>query len=319
MRTDLTGTTSQQIDRTLARGRRAVGAPATGLAFTLVVVTDEENARDAMKDVGTAFRDVPARTLAVLPGPETGAPRFDARVRVAGRSESVVLRLHGELARHADTVLLPLLPPDTPLLVWWPGEAPGAPAATPVGRLADRRIVDTAAHRAPRTALSHRAALHTTGDADLAWTRTAWWRATLSSLLEPPPDAGRGAGRAAVPGAPYPSARVWHAGAYDPSAELLAHWLSLRSGGPVERVGGRGTGGVTAVEVPGRPGTVTVDVGRGGGLARVRTATGATHHVAFRRPTRARLLREEAGCARADLAYVNALSVTRDSDNVEAA
>ena len=57
----------------------------------------------------------------------------------------VVLRIYGELSRHADSVVTPLLVPDTPVVTWWPGTAPSAPAGDPLGQLAQRRITDAAA------------------------------------------------------------------------------------------------------------------------------------------------------------------------------
>ena len=39
-------------------------------------------------------------------------------------SEVIVLRLYGQLAAHADSVVTPLLLPDAPVVVWWPGQAP---------------------------------------------------------------------------------------------------------------------------------------------------------------------------------------------------
>ena len=38
----------------------------------------------------------------------------------AGTGETVILRLYGEIVDHAQSVVLPLLLPDAPVVVWWP-------------------------------------------------------------------------------------------------------------------------------------------------------------------------------------------------------
>ena len=49
MKIDLTDTTASKINKALVQGRRAIGTPAVGMVLTLVIVTDEENAYDALK------------------------------------------------------------------------------------------------------------------------------------------------------------------------------------------------------------------------------------------------------------------------------
>src|SRR5690606_24356843 len=49
MKIDLTDTTASKINKALVKGRRAIGTPAVGMVLTLVIVTDEENAYDALK------------------------------------------------------------------------------------------------------------------------------------------------------------------------------------------------------------------------------------------------------------------------------
>jgi glucose-6-phosphate dehydrogenase assembly protein OpcA len=51
--------------------------------------------------------------------------RLDAEIHSgeAGPSQTVLLRMYGDLGQHAESVVRPLLSADTPVLVWWPGEA----------------------------------------------------------------------------------------------------------------------------------------------------------------------------------------------------
>jgi glucose-6-phosphate dehydrogenase assembly protein OpcA len=157
MKIDLTDTTSSKINKALVQGRRAIGTPAVGMVLTLVIVTDEENAYDALKAASDASREHPSRTLVVIrrvsrsPRDRTQS-RLDAEVRVgaeAGTGETVILRLYGEVVDHAQSVVLPLLLPDAPVVVWWPVNAPLDPAKDPLGALGQRRVTDTYASEQP--------------------------------------------------------------------------------------------------------------------------------------------------------------------------
>jgi hypothetical protein len=192
MKTDLTDTTASKINKALVQGRRAIGTPAVGMVLTLVIVTDEENAYDALKAANDASHEHPSRTLVVIkrvsrsPRDRTQS-RLDAEVRLgadAGSGETVVLRLYGEVADHAQSVVLPLLLPDAPVVVWWPVSAPLDPAKDPLGALAQRRVTDTYASEQPVRDLATRSGTYTPGDTDLSWTRITPWRSMLAAALD---------------------------------------------------------------------------------------------------------------------------------------
>ncbi|MEN9620835.1 MAG: oxppcycle protein, partial [Actinomycetota bacterium] len=144
--------------------------------------------------------------------------RLDAEIRVggdAGASEVIVLRAHGDTATDLRGLVTGLLLPDAPVVSWWPGECPDAVHATPLGRLAQRRITDAAATTDPHGTLTRIADGYRPGDTDFAWTRLTLWRAQLAAALDQPPY--------------EPITRVQVAGAPDsPSTALLAAWLGLR-------------------------------------------------------------------------------------------
>ncbi|MFV0132667.1 glucose-6-phosphate dehydrogenase assembly protein OpcA [Streptomyces sp. HMX87] len=230
MRIDLTDTTASKINKALVQGRRAIGTPAVGMVLTIVVVTDEENAYDATRAAEEASHEHPSRTLVVIkrhprnPRERTKS-HLDAEIRVgseAGTGETVVLRMYGEVIEHADSVVLPLLLPDAPVVVWWPVDAPDNPAKDPLGALAQRRITDLYAVENPLATLQARVRTYAPGDTDLAWTRLTPWRSMLAAALDQ--------ARARVT-----SAAV-EAEAENPAAELLARWLQARLGVPVDRV-----------------------------------------------------------------------------------
>lgn len=59
MKIDLTDTTSSKINSALMGARRAGGASAAGMVLTLVIVTEEGSAYDALKAANDASREHP--------------------------------------------------------------------------------------------------------------------------------------------------------------------------------------------------------------------------------------------------------------------
>ncbi|NEY35135.1 glucose-6-phosphate dehydrogenase assembly protein OpcA [Streptomyces sp. PRKS01-65] len=252
MRIDLTDTTASKINKALVQGRRAIGTPAVGMVLTMVIVTDEENAYDSMKAAEEASHEHPSRTLVVVKrhartSRDRTRSHLDAEVRVgseAGTGETVVLRMYGEVSDHADSVVLPLLLPDAPVVVWWPVDAPENPAKDPLGALAQRRITDMYAVEHPLQALEDRARSYAPGDTDLAWTRLTPWRSMLAAALD---QARLEITSAVVESEPE-----------NPSAELLARWLEARLHVPVERVDTAGPV-VTGVRLGTASGEIVID------------------------------------------------------------
>ncbi|MEU8487576.1 glucose-6-phosphate dehydrogenase assembly protein OpcA [Streptomyces sp. NPDC048641] len=252
MKIDLTDTTSSKINKALMEGRRSIGTPAVGMVLTLVIVTDEENAYDALKAANEASREHPSRTLVVIkrvsrsPRDRTTS-RLDAEVRVgaeAGTGETVVLRLYGEVINHAQSVVLPLLLPDAPVVAWWPVNAPLDPAKDPLGALAQRRVTDTYAAEQPNDELAARAGAYTPGDTDLSWTRITPWRSMLAAALD---QVTCKVNSVEVEGEEF-----------NPSCELLAMWLADRLGVPVRRSLSPGPG-LTAVRMETDCGPIVLD------------------------------------------------------------
>lgn len=241
---DLTDTTAAAIAAALVQARHSAGVPAVGMVMTLVIVTDEREHYDALRAALDAAREHPSRILVTILRPGKMKTRLDAEVRFLGDSgpgETVVMRMHGELAQHAESVLVPLLLPDAPVVIWWPGHCPAEPAKDPVGALAQRRITDAAA--GPASELTRRSHGYQPGDTDLAWTRITQWRTLLAATLDVPFGPIASGSVACEPGSP--------------SAELLATWLETRLGVPIERVETEGPG-ITGVTLRGDAGEISV-------------------------------------------------------------
>ncbi|MFE5722694.1 glucose-6-phosphate dehydrogenase assembly protein OpcA [Streptomyces erythrochromogenes] len=285
MKIDLTETNSSKINAAMVQARRDIGTPAVGMVLTLVIVTDEENAYDALKSANDASHEHPSRIVVVIkrasrsPRSRRDA-RLDAEVRVgadAGSGETVVLRLHGELVDHAQSVVLPLLLPDAPVVVWWPDGAPTDLAGDPLGALGQRRITDTYSCENPVGTLGSRAGAYAPGDTDLSWTRITPWRSMLAAALD---QQSLSVVSATVEGE-----------ADNPSCELLAMWLADRLQVPVRRTLSAGPG-LTAVRLATKDGDIVLNRADGG-LATLCMPGQPDRNVALKRRDTAELLAEE--------------------------
>ena len=236
--TTLWDTTGTAVVQALAAERRTGGAVTSGLALTLVVVLEEKNTGEVEAAVATAAAKHPMRVIMVLRHHiEAPVPRLDAEVSIGGRygpGEAVVLRMFGRLALHAESVALPLLAPDAPVVTWWYSSTPKIIAHDPLGVFADRRITNVIRDPDPAGSLRQRAIDFAPGDTDLTWTVITPWRAALASAFD----------TATAP----PRQVIVYGNPADPSAQLLAGWLTARMGVavPVEKAEGKY---ITAVSI----------------------------------------------------------------------
>lgn len=237
---DLPDTSTSQISKRLIELRSDSGAMALSRVLTLVVLTDEVGAEAAIATATAASRQHPSRIVVVVSANRRGKVRIDGQLRVggdAGASEIIVLRLYGELAGHARSVVTPLLLADSPIVAWWPGTVPSDPSADPVGAMAQRRVTDSARMPGnPRAVLDRLAKAYTDGDTDLAWTRITLWRGLLAAALDQAPY--EPVSEATVVGAPD-----------SPSADLLAAWLAYRLKCPVRVARSKDRTGIISVRL----------------------------------------------------------------------
>ena len=227
--TTLWDTTGTEVVKALSAERRVHGAVASGLALTLVVVVDEAHVADAERAATRAAAEHPCRLIIVVRRrPDAPESRLDAEVLIGGRlgpGEAAVLRMYGRLALHAESVVLPLLAPDAPVVTWWFGAPPHLIAHDPLGVLADRRVTDATLAPDALVALGQRGADYVPGDTDLAWSRATPWRSLCALAF----DAVTSAATAATVTGP----------AADPTRALLAGWLQVCLAVPVEQVDGQ--------------------------------------------------------------------------------
>jgi glucose-6-phosphate dehydrogenase assembly protein OpcA len=293
MRVELTDTTTSAIRTEVMRAGQRMGGLTSGVVLNLIIMTDESAQYDAVRAASEAGREHPCRVLGVIGRNGRSQPRLDAEIMVGENApgQMVLLRIYGELNQHANSVVAPLLVPDTPVVTWWPAAAPPVPAADPLGVLAQRRITDSAASADPGRALAALAAAYRPGDTDLAWARTTTWRSLLAATLDRPHGEITGA--------------MVSAEAANPSAELMAAWLTSRLHVPVTQEVSAGPG-VTSVTFATTQGPIAISRpdGRNATLSR---PFEPDRYVALHRRDLAELLAEELRRLDPDEVYGEAL------------
>ncbi len=294
MTIDLVETTTGAIHDALQQARRRLGGPASGMVLTLVIVTDEAAQYDAVRAASEAAREHPCRVIVVITRRPQAGSRLDAEIRVGETSpgETLLLRMYGPLGLHADSVVVPLLMPDTPVVTWWPGTPPAVPGSDPIGILAQRRITDAAAVDAPRQCLAALAAAYQPGDTDLSWTRATPWRSLLAATLDQPHGTIR--------------AGLVRAERGNPSADLMAAWLASRLHVPVTNEVSDGPG-VTDVSFSTSTGEIAV-TRPDGRVAQLRRPGQPGRRVALHRRDTPELLAEELRRLDPDEVYAESLA-----------
>jgi glucose-6-phosphate dehydrogenase assembly protein OpcA len=276
----LSDTTSAKISSALLSARRSAGSPASGMVLTLIIVSTEDEYAAALDAAMSAGREHPCRILLVVTGNGRHTPSLDAEVRIGeGTSgEVVVVRMRGPLADHPASVIRPLLLPDSPVVVWWPGSVPTSKTASDsLAELSNRRITDASAARQPRRELIRRAEQLSEGDTDLAWTRLTPWRTLMAAALDQFP--------ARLTGVTIEAERN------NASADLLSAWLESRLRLPVRQVNSAGPG-ITAVRMTTAAGDIAIT--RPDGLLASYAVPGQPDRlVALKRRTTAELVAEE--------------------------
>jgi glucose-6-phosphate dehydrogenase assembly protein OpcA len=277
---ELTDTNSSEIAAAFVRDRIKAGSPAMGMVLTLIVVVDDDQADDAMTAARAASKEHPARVIGVILGDARGAPHVHAQVGIGQgwTGETAVIRLRGEVVKHPESVVLPLLLPDSPVAIWWAGNAPMDPAGDPLGALAQRRITDAAAMtRGKQRAMQTLCAAYAPGNTDLAWTRLTPWRALLAASLDQY--------QTTVTSASVTAERI------SPSADLLVTWLAGRLKVRVERRNSAGPG-ITETVLETKLGPIRI-TRKDGKLATISSPERPDRPIALKRMEIPALLAEE--------------------------
>jgi len=246
---DMPDTSTREINRRLIKEREEGGAVALGRVLTLIIDADAHDPEDAIAAANAASREHPCRIIVMTESTADRESNLDAQIRLggdAGASEVIILRISGAVTRHVDTLVMPLLLPDAPIVVWWPYDVPSNPAEHPLGQMAQRRITDTTTCSRPSRALRDLARVYADGDTDLAWTRATLWRGLIAATLDQPPY--EPVQRAVVTGE-----------STHPSVDLMAAWLAQALRCPVEIERVPGAPAITQVRLERASGDIVLD------------------------------------------------------------
>ena len=255
---ELTDTTTAAIAHTIDELHEERGEVATGRVLTLLISTDQAHLEDSLATANAASREHPCRVIAVVTDADTdpydddsspNGPNLDAEVRFgsdAGAGEIIVLKPFNALTRHPDTLVIPLLVPDAPVVAWWPTQAPENPSQDPLGVMAARRITDVMRTTDPDTAFENLRKHYANQDIDMSWTRLTVWRALLVSMLDQPPHL------------PIHAVRVTGQAHYLP-LDLLGAWLARKLKVPVRMERSDDARAITGVYFKREDGTLSME------------------------------------------------------------
>lgn len=295
----LPNTQASEVSAAINRERHRMGSPAVGMVLTLLVLTDELNQADALAAASQAAREHPMRIIGLIERPGRGPAHLDALINVGGdegAGELIACRLHGELSAHAGSVAIPLLLPDTPVVAWWPAQAPHLLAQDPIGKHAQRRISDSATTAHYLEELGTRLTNYSPGDTDLAWTRVTPWRSILAAALDQPVGEVTGI--------------EVQVETHNPSGFLLAGWLHSRLKVPAQ-VRHTKSPGISQVILTTTTGKVVLNRADGN-IAQLSVPGMPQATVALARRSTAQLLTEELRRLDPDEVYAEALQGVQD-------
>jgi glucose-6-phosphate dehydrogenase assembly protein OpcA len=171
--------------------------------LNLIVVTDEASAPEVTRSVSNLAGRYPARAIVLISDPdgernvEVGLSAF-CNVRSGGAqvcAEQVTIHAEGPPANHLESLSGPLLIPDLPVFLWYPGAFSSySPEFAAMADLADRVIVDSAAREDREDSLRELAALIDERDVpavgDLQWVGLSPWRSLLADAFAAPERVG---------------------------------------------------------------------------------------------------------------------------------
>lgn len=187
-----------------AAGAAGGQAVTRALTLNLVARARDQTTADAISEVARQLTaSHPHRAILAVVGPEAAEPHLAAYVQancllaapgvpqVCG--EQVTIEARGAAAAQVASLVLPLLVPDLPVILWLPGPAPLADGLLARLRgVIDRLIVDSRAFDAPARGLVELAAFAGAGPrppalSDLSWAALTPWRELTAQFFDTRP------------------------------------------------------------------------------------------------------------------------------------
>jgi glucose-6-phosphate dehydrogenase assembly protein OpcA len=242
--------------------------------LNMIVVTDEESAPEVTDSVSKLAGRHPARAVVLIADPD-GEPNVDVGLSAFCHSrggggaqvcaEQITIHAEGPTALHLESLAGPLLVPDLPVFLWYPGEfSPHSPEFAAMAELADRVILDSAASKGYEACLREIARLvddpSTPAIGDLQWVGLSPWRSLLADTF--------GAPERAEELGKIERAEVLYAPGGENRVLLLLGWLASILGWKPEEAGR--SGGGRNIRFSGPSGDISVDLSPDSPDARLR-------------------------------------------------
>jgi glucose-6-phosphate dehydrogenase assembly protein OpcA len=175
-------------------------SPVVTHVFNLVVYTDSVDfAEQVAADLASVSRRHPSRAIILIADRWHRESPIDAEVRlmcaagIAGGPplcfEQVFVTVQGRAADHLASVVVPLLMPEVPTYLWWPGQPLfGHRLFHRLLASADQLVVDSGQFRSPGDGLNDLARLCTGryGVNDINWARLKPWREIIAQFFDAP-------------------------------------------------------------------------------------------------------------------------------------
>ena len=165
----------------------------------VVGVLGDRTADYATQVIAELMMRHPNRSILVNATPDSSDELFDAwaqahcQVPVPGRpqvcGEQITIEAHGSAVARAPGLVLSLLVPDVPVMLWWPrGDPFGVPWFDKLSSTADRVVIDSATFASPEDGLIHINALLNSKRvvSDLSWGRLTPWRELIAQFFDAP-------------------------------------------------------------------------------------------------------------------------------------
>jgi glucose-6-phosphate dehydrogenase assembly protein OpcA len=238
---------AQHLGQLRAEAGDDLSSTRTSVMNLVAWVPNQADARDVEAVADSLRAHHPSRAIIIVPA--GGTDRIDARVDIMssvapGSSctllfEQIVLTLHGAVAAHAGSAVIPLLRSELPTYLWWPtAPDPSSPTFLELVRVADRVVTETGRSLRGRAALGRLAAVTASSPApvtDLAWAILTAWRQVLATSL-------RDEALTAVRAGPASVTITCPAGEPSLEALLLGGWLVDVLGDDVQVTFAQGVG-----------------------------------------------------------------------------
>lgn len=229
-------------------------ATRTSLVNVVVFAEDDDTATQASQVIEDLAAHHPSRSLVVVARPSEDESQIDAALAAHCHlapglnqqvcCEEVTLHVSGRAAFHLHSIIVPLLVPDLPVVVWWTGPLPArSHLIEELCGVADHFVIDSsrfADQLGDLSRLREFASLHDCAIGDLNYERVRPWR----ELVER--HAGAGGFGDWISSVTNAQIRYTEQAKQTPAqAVLFLAWLAVRCGWEMDSVSARGSNRLT--------------------------------------------------------------------------